>query len=265
MALVKCRECLKQISTAALTCPHCGAPGYAAGSPPPRPAPKAPPTPTWLVVSAVGAVVVFGAFFAGKRAWDAHQKQAALDANKARIERMKQDRVDQFARLRPALQAEARNDLADRRYLEVIGDLEKWGDIMDPETRKLYQAAMDATAADRAAKEEVVRQAAAKAAEEKRKAEASAQAKVRELEGRIGKQPVASAWDGVYPEVERYLEKNLHDPDSLDFTGCTGLVESEKGWVTRCEYRAKNAFGALRIQNTLFVIKHGQVVSAANL
>lgn len=105
---------------------------------------------------------------------------------------------------------------------------------------------------------------AAKAAEERRAAEARdalAQAVLRERDALIGPEPVPSPWDGAYYEVERYLERVLHDPDSLDFDACTLPIQSDEGWRVTCEYRARNGFGALRRQSGVFVIRHGEVVA----
>lgn len=105
---------------------------------------------------------------------------------------------------------------------------------------------------------------AAEAAEQKRAAEvreALAQAVLLERDSRIGPKPVASPWDGAYYEVERYLKRVLHDPDSLDFDGCTLPVQVDQGWRVTCDYRARNGFGALRRESGVFVIRHNEVVA----
>jgi hypothetical protein len=267
MALVKCRECLKKISTTATVCPHCGAPGYVNPSSPPPLAPK--PTPRWQVVTiAIGAVTAMTLLYVMPR-WEAHARREAAAQSAAaaeqRNQQLRQQRVEQFSRLRDALRAEAEKDLAARRHHEVIGDLQRWDLEMDADTRKLYQVALDATAAERKAKEEKELAARLEAERVQQEAQAKITAAAQAQDRRIGKEPVASAWDGHYYEVERYLEKHLNDPDSLDWEGCTKAAPTQKGWVTRCEYRAKNGFGALIKQNTIFLIKHGQVIEAGNL
>jgi hypothetical protein len=111
----------------------------------------------------------------------------------------------------------------------------------------------------RAGEERAAQAAAERAAEAQRMAAAQAveQARVE----RIGPAPVMSAWDGGYYEVQRYLKRLLHDPDSLAFEGCTRPVEREDGWGVVCEYRARNGFGALRKEVGTFVIREGEVVA----
>jgi len=77
----------------------------------------------------------------------------------------------------------------------------------------------------------------------------------------IGPKPVASIWDGSYPAVERWLERRLHDPDSLQMDGCSVPTRARLGWRVRCEYRAKNGFGAMRREDGWFTIRHLEVVA----
>ena len=86
--------------------------------------------------------------------------------------------------------------------------------------------------------------------------------KIRQLEVKIGKSPTRSAWDGVPYSVERYVEKAAKDPDSVDFVSCTSTTYSEKGWHTTCQFRARNGFGGMSLEQWKFTIKHGQVIQA---
>lgn len=81
----------------------------------------------------------------------------------------------------------------------------------------------------------------------------------------IGDEPKASAWDGVYYAVERHLKAAAHDPGSIKWEGCTKVIRSEIGWATRCDYRARNGFGALMKYKTLFIIRNDTVVAAENI
>ena len=77
---------------------------------------------------------------------------------------------------------------------------------------------------------------------------------------RFGVPPVASAWDGSYYEVERYLKRIANDPDSIDIDGCTKVYHIEDGWLVGCDYRGRNAFGGMIRQSNWFTIVHGTVV-----
>lgn len=61
-----------------------------------------------------------------------------------------------------------------------------------------------------------------------------------------GEQPVLGPWDGELVGSENYLRRSAHDPDSIDVERCTPpvLVNRVQCWVTRCQVRGRNAFGA---------------------
>jgi hypothetical protein len=69
-----------------------------------------------------------------------------------------------------------------------------------------------------------------------------------------GNRPDRSAWDGLYDGLERYFKSIANDPDSVDFAGCTDMVL--KGlpvcWLTKCNVRAKNPFGAKILRTMTF-------------
>jgi len=77
----------------------------------------------------------------------------------------------------------------------------------------------------------------------------------------IGPKPVASLWDGSYSAVERWLEARLHDPDSLEMAGCSMPTRAALGWRVRCEYRARNGFGVMRLSSGWFTIRQLEVVA----
>lgn len=104
------------------------------------------------------------------------------------------------------------------------------------------------------------RQALAAAAEEKRKARqekrrAKQQAELAAVEAVCGSKPTQSAWDGFVLAAKHYLEDHLNDPDSFKAVGCTepSLTKSSC-WVTKCQFRAKNAFGGMIVQTMQFSI-----------
>ncbi len=113
------------------------------------------------------------------------------------------------------------------------------------EKRKVEAAAREEQRkADRAAKK-------AEKEERARQAKAAAEELVRAY---CGPQPERSAWDGTYDGVEHYFKKIANDPDSVDFAGCTPMVLKgpPKCWVTLCNVRAKNGFGAKILRQLVF-------------
>ena len=70
-----------------------------------------------------------------------------------------------------------------------------------------------------------------------------------------------------YPEtlVRVLLRHEAHDPDSIQIASCTPLTMTEDyGWVTRCSYRGKNAFGATVLNTNLFAVNNGTVSPIEN-
>ena len=90
---------------------------------------------------------------------------------------------------------------------------------------------------------------------------------------RCGTTPLRSAWDGEVKTVTRHLERTAHDPDSIEVDNCTTpTLTKQHCWLTTCEVRGKNAFGAKVFSRVLYSIgKHpsvegyGQVLSSETL
>ncbi len=71
-----------------------------------------------------------------------------------------------------------------------------------------------------------------------------------------GTKPSQSSWDGHVGPVRTYLRRAAHDPGSIDFEGCTEpVLTSDNCWRTTCNYRGKNAFGALIRNSGTFYIR----------
>jgi len=77
---------------------------------------------------------------------------------------------------------------------------------------------------------------------------------------RFGEPPKKSSWNDSYLSVKWYLEEKAHDPDSLEIDSCTELYYTEDGWLVGCNYRGRNAFGAIVRQSNWFTIVHDKVV-----
>ncbi len=68
-----------------------------------------------------------------------------------------------------------------------------------------------------------------------------------------GKEPVCGGWDGECVGIESALKSVAHDPSSIDVELCSDPVLTTKHcWVTTCNVRGKNAFGALILNRKRF-------------
>lgn len=76
---------------------------------------------------------------------------------------------------------------------------------------------------------------------------------------RFGPAPLVRL-DGSCAPVERHLKKTAHDPESITVSDCTEARENEGGWLVGCNYRGKNSFGAVVLNNSWFLIRQGVVV-----
>lgn len=77
-------------------------------------------------------------------------------------------------------------------------------------------------------------------------------------QARYGSKPTEAE---VYTAVRRHLRQSAHDPDSIRDIGCTYTVFTERGWMTACQYRGSNAFGATITDRSFFYLRHGTVVA----
>ncbi len=89
---------------------------------------------------------------------------------------------------------------------------------------------------------------------------AADKAEIAAFVARHGQPPTASAWDGSYRPVEAYLKRNANDPSSIDIESCTRVSRAADGYLVGCEYRGKNAFGALIKNSGWFIISNDQVI-----
>ena len=80
-----------------------------------------------------------------------------------------------------------------------------------------------------------------------------------------GEPPRRSSWDGSYSSVKQYLKRIANDPESIKFSGCTGVEVTHDGWLVGCNYRGANAFGGIIRQAHWFTIRQDQVVQMHDL
>ena len=68
-----------------------------------------------------------------------------------------------------------------------------------------------------------------------------------------GDKPICGGWDGECAGLESFVRESAHDPDSIDVEACSPPVLTEKlCWVTKCNVRGKNAFGALILKKNTY-------------
>jgi tetratricopeptide (TPR) repeat protein len=89
-----------------------------------------------------------------------------------------------------------------------------------------------------------------------------------EIISQIGEKPKNSSWDASVRPVKRFLESNLKDPDSVEYIEWSPVhltrVEGQPLWRVRAKYRAKNSFGGYVIEEKLFYMANGQVITYKN-
>jgi hypothetical protein len=171
-------------------------------------------------------------------------------------------REAEYAASRASVLAEAQAAMARDAFEEAERVAGAWQDVADTDLRAIYNVAKRQAEAARKIAEAKAERTAAEAKSRLMAAEEAKNAAHRAVETRIGPQPHRSGWDGTYREVEDYLAKVAHDPDSVKIEPCTQVRETPDGWVLACTWRARNAFGAIRREDTVFIIRHGRVVSA---
>lgn len=72
------------------------------------------------------------------------------------------------------------------------------------------------------------------------------------LKAKCGEAPVPSWYDGSLTPVRQFLRENANDPDSIKFVGCEPPTLTPTCWESKCQFRAKNAFGALVLETKTF-------------
>lgn len=78
-----------------------------------------------------------------------------------------------------------------------------------------------------------------------------------------GEAPTVSAWDGELIGAERIMRSSAHDPDSIDVENCSPpalAVSRNYCWLSTCDVRGRNLFGAMVRNRIQFEARHGLVV-----
>jgi hypothetical protein len=96
---------------------------------------------------------------------------------------------------------------------------------------------------------------------------AIAEAKAKDLESEIGKEPRRIGNEPPYI-VRDFLKRSLRDPDSLQFANTwPAFVTTYKGqkcWAMKFRYRAKNGFGGYNDVSAIVYVHRGQVIGFEN-
>lgn len=80
-----------------------------------------------------------------------------------------------------------------------------------------------------------------------------------------GTAPGISAWDGELFGAESFVERGAHDPSSIDVENCTVpqlSTSRNQCWLSTCDVRGTNAFGAMVLNRMQFEVQHGEIVAA---
>lgn len=75
--------------------------------------------------------------------------------------------------------------------------------------------------------------------------------------------PLIGGFDGELVGSESYVARAANDPDSIDVANCTPPVLTERAcWVTDCDVRGRNAFGALVLSRYRFSVGRAGIFEA---
>lgn len=70
-----------------------------------------------------------------------------------------------------------------------------------------------------------------------------------------GEKPYCGGWDGECVGIASAVKRVAHDPGSIDIENCTDpVLTKDQCWVTTCDVRGKNMFGAMILQRKSFSI-----------
>lgn len=281
MALIKCKECGSQVSLKANACPKCGAP---------------PPTAeelkqerifaiqSWGVIIIIVLVLIIG--FVLKNSWEESQAEAARIA---KVEKFKSNPEIILTEIRALLKEKKFSQAltlgksyASSSNAELLGLIQEIEVIQlqiknEAEEKKLLAEVKAVPAKELKKNQELYAKLIAlnpkeptykqkhdyygskiKAHEEEQRA---LQKKRDALVKKFGNPPMEAGFmTNYYLEVLQYLQKAAHDPNSLEFEGCTDVHQSNQGWVVGCAYRGRNGYGGIVKNSNWFTIRHGKVV-----
>lgn len=276
MALTKCSECGKEVSTKADKCPHCGAPV------------KKKTSGCAIIAAVLFGVILLTALLptcspsnsgpSATTTTDAETKIAAYNAAKAKFDSTIEQKYAELVRLTKAGDnagaarvlrqfenfkkidyKDVRSFVAGIHTTELIEKLGKlpeadvkgradaYGELakLHPENQEYSTQA--AKYSDAWKQEQAATAAREKKAAEERAAKAAEEAKIASRRRAIEQQ--FSGWDGSHVALEKIIKKSMHDPDSYKH------VETKYGdmgdyILVSTTFRGTNAFGGV-VTNTV--------------
>ena len=83
--------------------------------------------------------------------------------------------------------------------------------------------------------------------------------KLRRYEEKFGEKPKVRHSTGTPILVQNYWKKNFKHPEAIIELRCTPLEQTDKGWMTVCDYRAKEDSAGLSIYQDVYCINKGIV------
>lgn len=96
--------------------------------------------------------------------------------------------------------------------------------------------------------------------------DAKEQAATQRLISRCGEAPIVGGFHAELSGAESFVQRSAHDPDSIDVSNCTAPELYETAcWVSDCDVRGKNAFGATVLTHMRFSYIRGRVVVGKRL
>ena len=284
MAKRICPHCKEKADYKATVCPHCTK--------------SLTPVSFWktrtgiivIVVAAWLGLGIVGQIFKGdKERTKELADQSVIEKNKQAIAVAQEKLRAKFSAEKEIIIADMKVLLKDKKYNEVIArsapylftndtqllathnlakeqiflkDLKNTSELKWEEKKNLYTQLVKLDPGNSEYKKKV--EFYVKKIEEKNKEELARIAKKNKEErariAKFGNPPEQSGWDGSYRPVKRYLEEKANDPSSIEVKGCTPVSYSNEGWLVACDYRGKNAFGAMVLNSNWFVIINDTVV-----
>lgn len=207
------------------------------------------------LIAIICVASVLAAYVQIQRADRVDPKPPSRDQMLAEVRAHQERQREAFARDGRTATEQARAASMRGDHRAAIAVLSPFGAALDHEAAAVLRLAQASLP-----EQERREQAAASAqAEEIAQRKAAALAAAAAIKARIGPAPSPMLFGG-YVEIDRYLRARAHDPDSIAYDSCTNPREAPDAWVVECSYRARNAFGALVRTQTVFLIRHGQVV-----
>ena len=284
MALITCPECKNQISNKADSCPHCGykkpkSQNIGCGT---------------VIVIFIAIIMVFSWYqsYVENQEKLERQKAAAVHKKKLTEQKKQKDKAlqDYFVKNKDQILDDIQSKIDAGDFDNAFSQANKYKSINNDKLTNLSNIAEEKILVEKVKKipashytenlqiytrllalnpnEEKYRQMGEhyknllnKKLEAERLEKAKKEAERKKLLAEFGEKPVISQWDGSYFEVKKYLKQVANDPDSIEMDGCTDVYHTKNGWLVGCNYRGKNAFGALIRNSSWFTIRHGQVIN----